>query len=633
MKRRQMDTEILLRAALYLRISSDPQEASLDSQAPDLKHLCAKKGWPIVATFQDIASGGTDKRSDFQRMLKQALGKAPPFDVIVVWDHTRFGRSEKDAVNLRRLKDYKISVYSYYENRFLDSHDIRDVVAAWSAREDLERKKISVPRGQRAATRKGFIGSGLGSLFGYTFEKRIVNDKLCRLPIPDPETATYARQLFKKFADGDSIHGLAKWLQAKGVPTQAQRLGRKPKGSTHGTWFPTTVRKILANPVYLGHLVYGRVSTRTTIDGELIVTKKPRDEWTWSEKPSHEALVTKEVFEKVQARLNAPVKHRERDGRPPNILQGIGRCKACGGYLSFQLHSDPRKKGLEARRYYWYCRNSRDLNLGGPECKGGLRFEYVHESIVDGLRMLLTPDLIKTGVEKYNAALEDYTGNGEAAALEKKIGKLEREKLNLIKAIKDGADFASVKDELQHVEAELAATREQRQDLEREIAAKAQPIVASAVLAESKSILSAIKKADLDQIRRVLPHLVSRVILDLPKQSAVRQYRDAKRRLIKDGFQFKDHDLTSRSVSIPGKNLAWKTLTVEEMMAEFKKKRSASSPVPFQEMAKQIARLDELSRLEEAASPAVRVQIRYDLANLQTLGEEALEKVGGFISA
>jgi len=44
------------------------------------------------------------------------------------------------------------------------------------------------------------------------------------------------------------------------------------------------------------------------------------------------------------------------------------------------------------------------------------------------------------------------------------------------------------------------------------------------------------------------------------------------------------------------------------------------------------ARLAALDKLHEAAKKAVRIHVRYDLVNLQTLGEEALESVGRFSS-
>src|SRR5689334_5646587 len=64
-----------LRAAIYLRVSSEEQVAgySLDAQERAARAYCAELGWPIVGEYRDEGkSARTDdlsKRPEFARML------------------------------------------------------------------------------------------------------------------------------------------------------------------------------------------------------------------------------------------------------------------------------------------------------------------------------------------------------------------------------------------------------------------------------------------------------------------------------------------------------------------------------------------------------------------------------------
>jgi DNA invertase Pin-like site-specific DNA recombinase len=46
-----------MRAALYLRRSTEEQDRSLEGQAKACRALAATEGWTVVAEYQDTASG------------------------------------------------------------------------------------------------------------------------------------------------------------------------------------------------------------------------------------------------------------------------------------------------------------------------------------------------------------------------------------------------------------------------------------------------------------------------------------------------------------------------------------------------------------------------------------------------
>ncbi|MEV7046600.1 recombinase family protein [Amycolatopsis sp. NPDC051061] len=71
-------------------------------------------------------------------------------------------------------------------------------------------------------------------LTGYTRSGEVIDSE-----------AAIVRELFDRFAAGDSLRALAAWLTEAGVST---RHGRP--------WNPSSVRTILTNPRYAGHAVY-----------------------------------------------------------------------------------------------------------------------------------------------------------------------------------------------------------------------------------------------------------------------------------------------------------------------------------------------------------------------------------------
>ena len=94
------------RYAFYGRASSDRQdiEHSLSSKQAAAERFVEANGGKIVRTYQDEAqSGKTAQRPSFQRMIHDATDDSHPFDVILVWKHSRFARDRKISITYKSL--------------------------------------------------------------------------------------------------------------------------------------------------------------------------------------------------------------------------------------------------------------------------------------------------------------------------------------------------------------------------------------------------------------------------------------------------------------------------------------------------------------------------------------------------
>ena len=81
------------RAVLYLRMSSDKQETSIDDQRAELLTYAEKHGYVIVGEYLDEAISGddTERRTGFLQMREDT--RSGRFDLVLCWDQDRFGRS------------------------------------------------------------------------------------------------------------------------------------------------------------------------------------------------------------------------------------------------------------------------------------------------------------------------------------------------------------------------------------------------------------------------------------------------------------------------------------------------------------------------------------------------------------
>ncbi len=121
---------------------------------------------------------------------------------------------------------------------------------------------------------------------------------------------------------------------------------------------PSHVRAVLKNPVYTGHISWGRKNWYRD-QGRRLYREVPPSEWVWSQKPPHPPIFSKDAFDR----------HLKRYGTMPSdfrdcgsLLAGLLICSACGSHYAI---TGNRKKG---ERHYRYFICSKKHRLGWREC-------------------------------------------------------------------------------------------------------------------------------------------------------------------------------------------------------------------------------------------------------------------------
>lgn len=112
MKQDSKSFPALIPAVIYARYSSSGQrEESIEGQLRDCKEFAKQHGMNVVGEYIDKAlTGRTDKRPDFQRMLRDS--DRGLFQAVICWKMDRFARNRYDsAINKYKLKKNGVRVF------------------------------------------------------------------------------------------------------------------------------------------------------------------------------------------------------------------------------------------------------------------------------------------------------------------------------------------------------------------------------------------------------------------------------------------------------------------------------------------------------------------------------------------
>jgi DNA invertase Pin-like site-specific DNA recombinase len=308
-----MITKAAPRVVLYLRMSSDKQETSIDDQRKELTAYCKQRGYKIVREYGDEGVSGW--KSKERRGFLQLIADAPAgdFDLVLCWDQSRFSRFDpvEAAHYWHILRREHVQLETIKEGRLdLDSLGgwLTASVAQHGKAEYVRSLAIDVARGQRAKRREGKWLTR--APLGYRIDE---NQKLVLGPDDEVE---FVRYVFRLRAEGKGHRTIT------GILNETSR--RAPNG---GEWHSATVKAMLRRKTYLGVMVTGERSRPKFA---------PKDELRIVE-GAHPAIIDHELWDKVR-KLDGILKRRytRTDGaglKEGGALSGLVFCADCGGVM------------------------------------------------------------------------------------------------------------------------------------------------------------------------------------------------------------------------------------------------------------------------------------------------------------
>lgn len=263
----------LVRAAQYVRMSTEHQQYSTDNQALAIQRYAEAHGYEIVHTYKDDGKSGLNLsgRSGLKLLLADIAAGLTNFEALLVYDVSRLGRfqdPDEAATHELRIRAAGIQVEYCAEQFKIDgsiSSSIIKTVKRTMAAEYSRELSVKVFAGQANLIQRGYrqggpAGYGLRRLLvdvngdmkgelGRGEHKSIATDRVILVPGP-PEEVAVVQEVYSLFVEeGRLERDIADLLNARGLVTDWGRA-----------WTRGTVHQLLINDKYVGDNVWARTS-------------------------------------------------------------------------------------------------------------------------------------------------------------------------------------------------------------------------------------------------------------------------------------------------------------------------------------------------------------------------------------
>jgi DNA invertase Pin-like site-specific DNA recombinase len=354
-----------MRWAFFGRTSTDDAQdpsLSIPRQLTSCEGIVLPLGDEIVAHYWDIESGrkslaergnGADgsafnisvPRDGSITELLQDAAKGR-FDAVIVESIDRLSRMTADSTRVEQeLERLGVGLFAADEPMSTNATSIltrrvKQGVAEWYVRDLIEKSR----RGMEESVRQGWHTGGRAP-YGYALQEhqhpnpsKAREGKRKHRLILDPICAPIVLVIFEDYC----LHHLGLGEICEKLNRDLDRCppplpNRKDEHGLRPTWSRTVIRSMLRNPKYTGYNVWGRNDKRP---GRPQI--RPRDEWVWSATPTHDPIVTKELFDMVEERatrnsnaVKAGMPRQHAGSATPRAgrlypLRGRVRCGLCG---------------------------------------------------------------------------------------------------------------------------------------------------------------------------------------------------------------------------------------------------------------------------------------------------------------
>jgi DNA invertase Pin-like site-specific DNA recombinase len=410
-------------AILYLRVSTqrqlhtaidiDPDGNSIATQREATRKRAKRLKAPIVQEFVEPGHSAQSiaKRPVFRELLHY-VEEHPEVGYVIIYMRSRVFRNQTDAAITKRIlasMDVKLisAKEEFGEGYMADAMeaitDIMNEVQVRQSGEDISNKML------HKAKNGGTTGR---AKLGYLNVRKEVDGHLVNSIDLDPKRGLLVTWAFEQYATGEySLTRLRQELADQGFTTRrTARWEEKPVSRSK-------LAAILRDPYYLGMVTY---------KGQVFPGR-------------HQALVTPEVFERVQRVLDVRMQRNQRDIVHTHFLRAMLRCGRCyaEGRDRQLVYTQAINRHGDAYAYF-LCMGRQDRTCDLPH----LPVNLVEDALLrEAQRLQLTADQITTMREQVTSHLEHrLSAEREAhARIKKELATLDVKEERLLDLAADGS--------------------------------------------------------------------------------------------------------------------------------------------------------------------------------------------------
>ena len=276
------------RVAAYCRVSTSgpEQKRSLEIQIKTYTVMIrSHPDWIFAGVFYDVESGlRRSGRTGLDKMFRKAAkGK---IDYIITKSISRVSRDTLEVLRIIRfLRERGINMH--FENEKLDSinadKEFEITLRGMLAQDESRNTSENIQWGFQRKFEKGDIFTKYKNFMGY----HCVDGEIVIVP----EQAEVVRKIFDLYLQGLSFGQIKYFLESQGIKTTT---GKE-------TWDAKTIQRMLINEKYKGDTMLQKTFAEDFMTGKKNKNIGQRNKYYV--KDSHPAIISAEVFEKVQEEM------------------------------------------------------------------------------------------------------------------------------------------------------------------------------------------------------------------------------------------------------------------------------------------------------------------------------------------
>jgi DNA invertase Pin-like site-specific DNA recombinase len=347
-----------VRAAQYVRMSTDHQSYSPVNQADANETYAKRRGIQIIVTYYDPGISGLhiEGRDALKQLIQDVQSKNRLFDVVLVYDVSRWGRFQdidESAYYEYICKRAGVAVCycaEPFENDGSALAAIAKGIKRLAAAEYSRELSVKVFNAQRRLVELGYHQGGQA---GYGMRRLLISDKgvpkgelkpgeikniftdrILLIPGPQQEVAV-VRWIFDSFVRRRKGEGeIAKILNKRNIKSVNGRL-----------WTGEKVHSVLVNEKYVGNNIWNRCSVK--LKGPRVENEP--DKWVRAD-GAFQAIISRPQFDAAQTKIRERLRDRSREEK----LEPLHRLFNKHGCLSVELMKKTR--GVPAATTYarWF---------------------------------------------------------------------------------------------------------------------------------------------------------------------------------------------------------------------------------------------------------------------------------------
>lgn len=430
-----MPVKLPIPVALYLRMSTEHQQYSLDNQRLAIQTYADQHGFCVVQTYTDGGKSGVvlKHRNSLRQLLEDVVSGDPGYKAILVYDISRWGRFQDadEAAHYEFLcKSAGVPVH-YCAEVFVNDGTLPNMLLKALKRtmagEYSRELGIKVFAGLKRLARLGFKQGGCP---GYGLRRMLVSaegkpklqlargerksittDRVILVPGPVEEVEC-VREIYRMFIEEErTVLGISKELNRRNI----RYLG-------DSKWDQTAVFTILSHPKYTGYNVFGRTTQKL---GTASI-RMPESEWICTPN-AFTPLVDETTFQHAQGLLRGRTIRKSNE----ELLDALRSLFTRQGRLSLQLIKEAselpspstyRGRFGSLRRAYELIGYGRSADFGNVDLRR--RTQSLREELIGKIQVMFPTEvsIVRRG-GRWRSRLRLKSGHIVSVLVSRSLGK------------------------------------------------------------------------------------------------------------------------------------------------------------------------------------------------------------------